>query len=306
MSQTLFQNRLVYQLQNDNSICHVSPENGARLLNWKFGEESIIHWPDDADWNNIAHVRGGNPILFPFLGRHMVDGKIGFWKDETGQVRELPMHGFARDMPFGVIECSNSYLQMRLRATDATRAMYPFEFEFDVIYELKESSLKSTFVTRNRGENALLYYAGHHFYLEIPHTERGDWKITLPCETWGWQSFEDGSIRTETAQSSETTLADKSIIDRFHLDFLEPKVLLQSPEKRLTFSWTPQDPWFDVTTWTQDENADFYCVEPWLGLPNAIHHGIGLRTLAAGKEESASCEIAVNQSGVLEQSGDAG
>jgi aldose 1-epimerase len=34
-------------------------------------------------------------------------------------------------------------------------------------------------------------------------------------------------------------------------------------------------------------------VEPWLGLPDAIHHGTGLRMLAAGKEETASCEITV-------------
>jgi aldose 1-epimerase len=203
------------------------------------------------------------------------------------------MHGFARDMPFQVIDSSASHLQMRLRANDATRAMYPFEFEFDVIYELGKASLKSTFITRNIGENVLPYYAGHHFYLEIPHTERAAWNITLPCEKWGWQNFEDGSIRTETAQSTQTTLADKAIIDRFHLDFIEPKVLLESPEKRVTFSWANSDPWFDVTTWTQSETADFYCVEPWLGLPNAIHHGTGLRMLAAGKEETASCEITV-------------
>jgi galactose mutarotase-like enzyme len=293
MQQTLFQHHSVYQLANGDSICHISPENGARLLDWKISERPVVHWPEDADWNNVAHARGGNPILFPFLGRHMVDGKIGFWKDETGKVRELPMHGFARDMPFQVIDSSASHLQMRLRANDATRAMYPFEFEFDVIYELGKASLKSTFITRNIGENVFPYYAGHHFYLEIPHTERAAWNITLPCEKWGWQNFEDGSIRTETAQSTQTTLADKAIIDRFHLDFIEPKVLLESPEKRVTFSWANSDPWFDVTTWTQSETADFYCVEPWLGLPNAIHHGMGLRVLAAGEKETASCEITV-------------
>ena len=129
--------------------------------------------------------------------------------------------------------------------------------------------------------------------LEIVDSRIADWKITLPCQKWGWQNFEDGSIRTENAQSTQTTLADKAIIDRFHLDFIEPKVLLESAEKRITFSWTNSDPWFDVTTWTHSETADFYCVEPWLGLPNAIHHGMGLRVLAAGEKETAICEIAV-------------
>jgi galactose mutarotase-like enzyme len=290
----LFQNHPVYQLRNGGAVCHVSPENGARLLDWKIDEKPIVHWPVDADWNNIAHARGGNPILFPFLGRHMVDGEIGFWKDETGRVRALPMHGFARDMPFEVIDASASRLQMRLSSNDATREMYPFEFEFDVIYELDETSLKSTFITRNTGQNALPYYAGHHFYLKIPHANRADWKITLPCKKWGWQNFEDGSIRTAQAQSSQTTLANKAIIDRFHLEFTEPKVLLKSPDQQIIFSWTSSDPWFDVTTWTFDDAADFYCVEPWLGLPNAIHHGIGLRILQPGEAETACCEIAVS------------
>lgn len=293
MPETLFQNHPVYQLQNDDAVCHISPQHGARLLDWKLGKNPVIHWPDDADWNNVAHVRGGNPILFPFVGRHMVDGEIGYWKDQTGKVRELPMHGFARDMPFEVIDASATHLQMRLRANDVTRIMYPFEFEFDVIYELQETSLKSTFVTRNMGENPLPYYAGHHFYLELPHTERGDWQIHLPCKQWGWQNFEDGSIRTAEAASSKTTLNDKALIDRFHLEFREPKVFLESPKKHISFSWNSRDPWFDVTTWTLNENADFFCVEPWLGLPNAIHHGMGLRMLAAGEEEKASCEIAI-------------
>jgi len=294
MQQTLFQNHPVYQLQNGSSVCHISPENGARLLDWKIEEQPMIHWPEDADWNNIAHARGGNPILFPFVGRHYVDGEMGFWKDQTGKVRELPMHGFARDMPFEIVDSSASHLQMRLHSNDVTRKMYPFEFEFDVIYELRKTSLKSTFITRNTGENALPYYAGHHFYLEIPHTKRADWNINLTCKKWGWQNPQDGSIRTEVAQSSQTTLADKAIIDRFHLEFTEAKVLLESPKKRIAFSWNSPDPWFDVTTWTQNETADFYCVEPWLGLPDAIHHGMGLRMLAAGNTEEASCEIAVD------------
>lgn len=293
MPETFFQNHPVHQLKNGGAVCHISPQQGARLLDWKMGENPVIHWPDDADWNNVAHVRGGNPILFPFVGRHMVDGKIGFWKDQSGKVRELPMHGFARDMPFEVIDASAAHLQMRLHANGATRVMYPFEFEFDVIYELGEKSLKSTFITRNKGENALPYYAGHHFYLEIPHTGRGDWKIQLPCKQWGWQNFEDGSIRTEEAAASQTTLDDKALVDRFHLEFIEPKVILESPGKNISFSWNSSDPWFDVTTWTANDEADFYCVEPWLGLPNAIHHGIGLRMLAAGEEEKASCEISV-------------
>jgi aldose 1-epimerase len=62
--------------------------------------------------------------------------------------------------------------------------------------------------------------------------------------------------------------------------------------RRLTVRLGESTPaWYDVTTWTQSDTADFYCIEPWLGLPNAIHHGHGLRHLAPGQSESAVCRI---------------
>lgn len=172
MLQITFQEQSAYRLQNGDSVCHIAPQFGARLLDWKIANQAIIHWPENTNWEDVPHIRGGNPILFPFIGRHAVDHKIGFWRDAAGVVRELPMHGFAKDLPFEVIEATETRLQMRLVSDIATRAMYPFDFEFDVIYELGETTLKSTFVTKNTGQESLPYYAGHHFYLDIPHQDR--------------------------------------------------------------------------------------------------------------------------------------
>jgi D-hexose-6-phosphate mutarotase len=49
---------------------------GARLLRWKLdvpsGHREILFWPEGApmDLDKIGPVRGGNPILFPFMGRN--------------------------------------------------------------------------------------------------------------------------------------------------------------------------------------------------------------------------------------------
>jgi galactose mutarotase-like enzyme len=50
-----------------------------------------------------------------------------------------------------------------------------------------------------------------------------------------------------------------------------------------------------VTTWTETDQSDFYCVEPWLGLPDAIHNGLGLRWLEPGRSETASLRIRVSE-----------
>ena len=301
MPEVNFQGQSVYELASGSSRALIAPQYGARLLKWTVGNQSIIHWPEDADWANgysVAHTRGGNPILFPFIARHYADGVLGEWRDSSGVVRELPMHGFARDMPFEVVEASPEVLRMRLTPTTATQAMYPFDFVFDVVYKLNGNALRATFETTNNGDAPLPYYAGHHFYFSIPHQERGDWDITLPCARSGLQD-KAGDIAFQAMEKTQTTLADVDLIDRFQVDFSTPEVLLKHRDSNreilIELNSESSAPWYDVTTWTASPNADFFCVEPWLGLPNAIHSGLGLRWIESGQTEKAVCRIIVSE-----------
>lgn len=297
MTEVSFQGQTVYELASGASSALIAPHFGARLLKWTVGDQPIIHWPENADWSSdyaLAHTRGGDPILFPFVARHYVDGVLGQWRDDAGIIRELPMHGFARDMPFEVIEADAGVLRMRLQATDTTRLAYPFDFIFDVIYELKDNVLQATFETTNKSNTPLPYYAGHHFYFSIPHNERGDWNIILPCGRCGVQN-KDGSINFQPSEKSQISLDDVDLIDRFHLDFSASQVFLKhrGSNRQIIMELGAEYsvPWYDVTTWTQNETSDFFCVEPWLGLPNAIHSGLGLRWIESGQTEKAVCRI---------------
>lgn len=297
MGQAVFQNQPVYELRDGESHVFVAPQFGARLLQWTIGSQPIIHWPENSDWSSVetvAKTRGGNPILFPFLGRHFVDGTRELWRDEKGVVRDMPMHGFARDLPFEVVEAGDTQIRMRLETTKQTRELYPFDFRFDVVYRLTGNILETTFETSSTGKASLPYYAGHHFYFSIPHQERANWQIELPCRTWGRQN-PDGSPQLYPAENTTTTLANPDIIDRFHLDFEQPCVTLTNTanQRQIEVSWDQVQShlWYDVTTWTSAPESDFYCVEPWLGLPDAIHHKQGLRILASGQTEFATCRI---------------
>src|SRR4051812_34556243 len=86
---TTFQGQPVQQVSNGEASIFIAPQYGARLLTWSIGDDAILYWPEATDWDRVAHVRGGNPILFPFVARHMVDGVIGKWRDTHGVVRDL-------------------------------------------------------------------------------------------------------------------------------------------------------------------------------------------------------------------------
>lgn len=265
---------------------------GARLLAWTIHGREVIHWPEDADWSKITKVRGGNPILFPFIARHFVNGRLGYWKSATGDVREMPMHGFARDSAFTTIDgAPDDTIRMRLLPTEETQAWYPFDFQFDVVYKLEPTALEVRFETTNNSpHDPMPYYAGHHFYLALPHDKRADWTLDVPCKRWGRQR-EDGSIAFEPATSETLNIGDEAIIDRYGIEPTRDDVVLRntSDGRTLTFDLNcgGDAPWYAVTTWTQKPQSDFFCVEPWLGLPNAIHHGHGLRYLSPGQKETA-------------------
>jgi len=283
----------VIEITDDQTKVLVSPEHGARILRWERDGSEVITWPADADWSKILKVRGGNPVLFPFIARHFVDGKNELWRDESGTIRPMPQHGFVRDAKFSVVEGEpENSLRMRLVDSENTRTFYPFAFEFDVVVALlPESKLEIRFETSNTGVTPLPYYAGHHFYFALPHADRVDWTLHLPCAAWGRQSPEGAVIREE-ATLEELRIDDEAIIDRYQIGPKEAKATLLNNRtgQKLVFELEHPGsvPWYAVTTWTQANDSDFYCVEPWLGLPNAIHHGEGLRCLAPGAKEVAT------------------
>ena len=294
-----FQQHDIHELHAGPSLVRVAPQFGGRLLSWDVDGEPVIFWPDTADWSNLARVRGGNPLLFPFLGRHRVDGELGRWRDAAGVVRDLPMHGFARDLPFAAHPSADgAALSMTLDATDALRASYPFDFRFETTYRLADShTLEVALTTTNRGDTPLPYYAGHHFYFALPHGERAETTLELP-PTHRCAQQADGSISTPEPGEARYHLDNPNILDRFHcLDSVPATpVRIVMPGRRRTIEIALDVPETDPVVRGHDgpkPDSDFYCVEPWLGLPDAIHNGRGLRLLAPGATETATLRIRV-------------
>ena len=290
----------ILEIAQDASVLRFSPQAGGRLLSWIIDGEEVIHWPEHADWSQPARIRGGNPLLFPFLGRHRVDGKIGYWRDAQGTVRELPMHGFARDLPFDAhADVHGAGLRLVLTDSDATRGGYPFGFRFEAAYTLIDAhTLEVTLTTTNTGDAPLPYYAGHHFYFTLPHRQRAETSLELPRTERRFQQAV-GSISAAEPGEARYTLDEARIHDRFHCLKGAPErpVRLIAPGLGRVITIDLQRPnsvpWYAVTTWTEAAESDFYCVEPWLGLPDAIHNGMGLRWLDPGKTEIAALRISV-------------
>jgi galactose mutarotase-like enzyme len=290
----IFQNQPIIKIQSGDSTALLSPAHGARLLSWSAGGNPVIRWPVDADWSRPAKVRGGDPVLFPFIARTFWDRRIGFWKDAAGTVRPAPMHGFARDSAFSIAEAGPDFLRVGLESNETTNSCYPFAFRFEVIHRIGPGSLETVFRVSNKGEKPMPWSAGHHFYFRLPAAERASWRLDLPCENWGSQDFSDGSIHLSKPAHAGAPVSDPAWIDRFHIKPSIGAIRLAPPSGpaiRFEDTSPEEGAWHCTTTWTENADSDFFCVEPWSALPNAIHNGEGLRHLAPGGTDEIGIRI---------------
>lgn len=267
------------------------PGAGARLMNWNvtLGDGSVrdvLHWPEMQSLEGFAKVRGGNPILFPFCGRSFDRGEIGHWLD-NGVRRPMPMHGIARQGAFKLTRCDSGGFTAQLEPDDAAREAYPFNYEFEVGYRFERLGFSVELALRNLGSQPIPWCAGHHFYFTAPWSEgltHADYEVRIPAERAVRQTAA-GALE-DAPPRPRAQLDDPGIVDLIQTDLTSPRATLAERDgSRITLAigtGRPVPKGAAFVTWSESPESPFYCVEPWMGPPNAPEHGIGLARVAPG------------------------
>ena len=117
----------------------------------ELGGTPLLWRPDPAVWNETA------PLLFPV---------VGWTKDHRVRVGDaiypLGLHGFARHRAFEVAEKGADRVRLTLKSDAATRALYPFDFNFTVDYLLSETAVSVVLGVENSGAVPMPYACGLH------------------------------------------------------------------------------------------------------------------------------------------------
>ena len=282
------------------------PEKGARLMNWHLalGDGSVrdvIYWPELPALDDIAKVRGGNPILFPFCGRTFDRGDIHFWRDENNTRRAMPIHGIARQGDFQVTRLDERGFTSLFQPGEEARAAYPYDYEVTVSYRFEPLALFVELSLRNLDTKPIPWSAGHHFYFTLPWGEgrtRADYFIRIPARATLRQNFEQGQLHIGPRLGPEESLANKDLIDVFHTALKnnavvfgerggEDQIILRIGPDRV-----PPKPAV-VVTWAPDDNSPFYCVEPWMGPANSPEHKTGLYHVAPSETQTFLVEVSL-------------
>lgn len=281
------------------------PERGARLMNWNVtlpdgSIRDVLYWPELSSLDDFFKVRGGNPILFPFCARTFDRGDIHFWRGSDDIRCPMPMHGIARQGKFVVRHLNDRGFSAVFQPDAEAKLAYPYDYEFAVVYRFAPLGLTCELVLTNHDKQPIPWSAGHHFYFTLPWAEgqsRNDYAIRIPA-TKRFKQDAAGQLQPGPALQVEERLNQPLLIDAIHMGLKNNAVVfgpVNAPGDVTIRIGHDKKPAADATfvTWTMDDTAPFYCVEPWMGPPNAAEHKVGLHWVHPGQSQSFAVEIVI-------------
>ena len=247
---------------------------------------------DPAFWTGRA------PLLFPIVGR--LNGDV---LRVDGRVYPMKQHGFARRLPFAMVEATDDRVVFALTDDEETRRAYPFAFRLEVAFTITAATLAIDVTIANPAATPLPASFGFHpaFAWPLPYGQpRDEHRITFAADEPGEvKLLADGLIagdRTSPLDGRMLRLTDGMFADDaliwnpLHADKLTYGAP-GAPQLEIAFPDTTQ-----LGIWTKP-GARFVCIEPWhghadpVGYTGEFRDKPGVFTVAPGGEKRIGMSV---------------
>ena len=228
-------------------------------------------------WNANPKFWGkSSPVLFPIVGS--LKENIYCFEDKE---YSLPRHGFAREREFIVEKLEGNSHTFLLVHDQNTLKVYPFKFEFRLIYTLENNTVKVTYSVKNIGENKMYFSVGGHPAFAVPLAEYTDYtdyylefNKTETFKRWGLTPGGlieiqpiDFMIDTNRLDLRKELFYDDAIVFK---DLESTSVVLKSDKTNHQLKFDFEGfPYLGV--WAA-KDANFVCIEPWCGIADSANH----------------------------------
>lgn len=234
------------------------------IINKHTAVEYIWHG-DPAYWGSHA------PILFPI---------IGALKDNTyffeGNEYHLPKHGFFRNNENVILKKkSDDTLTFSLKYSEKTLKSYPFKFELEVSFILKDKTLEVKHQVFNLDEQPVYFSLGGHPAFNAPlfpgeiyedYYLQFDQKMDLDTCVLTNDGLISNTSKTVTKNGDKIQLTPELFNDDALIfeDIQSKNVSLMSKHTGKILS-LQYDDFKNLGVWAKPK-APYVCIEPWLGI----------------------------------------
>ena len=292
----------MYAIENDLLNVNIKAI-GAELcaINSVKNNTTFLWHADPNIWGSYA------PNLFPVIGSVKNDSYI-----YEGKMYSMTKHGFVRNNNnFLIKDSSETHITFLLSSNKELFKMYPFKFELEITYSLKDNTLIVSHLIRNIDIKTMYFSLGGH--------------PAFNCPLYADEDYADYCLEFEKAENSESYLINmntglatnktKPVFngpntinlhgDIFNNDALifkdlkSRKVTLKHKSKGPVLSMSFDD--FSYLGIWAKPNAPYVCIEPWLGIADSettnqkIEDKEGIIALNAGLIFNASYSIEIEK-----------
>ena len=287
---------MIYTIKNEYLTASID-SLGAELKSL-IDQEGVerMHTPNKETWNRVS------PILFPQVSR-----TPGFLYKVNGKEYNMPAHGFFRNMELLPYKIDKEEISFKITDDEETLKLYPYHFEFEVTYTLKQNQLIVSFIVTNKDDKNLLFMLGGHPGFKVPlyDNERyEDYYLKFEnCETVDAMQVVDNFLANvyKPCLTNENKIQlDHSIFnpDAIVMRGLKSKyvdLLTDLNKKSIRFYFSD----FEIlAVWSlMNDKANFVCLEPWNGIQKNFvvdHEKMGVLSLDVNQKKTYSYTIEVN------------
>lgn len=228
--------------------------------------------------DNTEHLWSGDetywkyhaPVLFPIVGK-VLNGEYRV----NNSIYNLPQHGLARVLEFGVLEQTKNSISFELNSSKETLKIYPYEFSLIIKYTLENNLVTTEYIVKNTTDKTMYFSIGAHPAFMCPFSK----DESLDDYYFEFNKKETASIMPLNKDGYAKReiipfLNNENIInlskDLFKNDALifnnlnSNKITLKSKNnnKALEFDFTGFP---HLALWSKATGAPFVCIEPWFG-----------------------------------------
>jgi len=226
-------------------------------------------------WQADPNIWGWHaPNLFPIVGQLINDELL-----VGGISYHMARHGFARQSEFILLEADDVHAIYSLPNSEHTLEVYPYKFDFQVLYTLIENALRVTYKLINHDKKTIYFSVGGHpafkvpfypgeryedYYLEFETEE----KLTTHSITA--EGFFNGEAHPVPSPKNKLYLT-RHLFDRDALvfkDLVSREICIKSDKHEKSVS--VEFPHFNYLGIWAKGGGDFVCIEPWLGCADTV------------------------------------
>ncbi len=226
------------------------------LIDRRSGEQLL--WQGDERWWDQRDL-----VLFPFVCRR----KDGYYTVD-GKRYEMDLHGFAKDGVFSVERLDGDSVTLVLRSSESTKRVYPFEFTFRVNYALKRNKARIEYEIINDGDRDMYFSVGGHIGVRL-NKQSGN-EILFEKAIDRIYSLLGNFVDGENDITPLVTIEPTKAFMKKHATFIGVNegegalVFKRAAGTSLRFTYGSPI----ISLWTNPDGGDYYCIEPWWGLPD--------------------------------------